>query len=83
MDDSELDHCRLDGVDRLLVDRPRRAGIPEMGCAVMLGKLPLNFELLSNPVNWIIVVLMVTIAGIFFTTLFGAVAVNAGSTSNV
>lgn len=53
-----------------------------MGCAVMLEKLPLNFELLSNPVNWIIVVLMVTIAGIFFTTLFGAVAVNAGSNSN-
>lgn len=32
--------------------------------------LPLNFELLSNPVNWVIVGLMVLIAGFSLSLIF-------------
>lgn len=31
---------------------------------------PLNFELMANPVNWVIVVLMVAIAGLALSLLF-------------
>lgn len=32
--------------------------------------LPLNFSLLGNPVNWVIVVLMVAIAGMAMAIIF-------------
>lgn len=32
--------------------------------------LPLNFALIGNPVNWVIVVLMIAIAGIAMTLIF-------------
>lgn len=31
--------------------------------------LPLNFNLLSNPVNWVIVVLMIVIAGLMMQVI--------------
>lgn len=34
------------------------------------SKIPLNFELAANPVNWIIVALMVAIAGLALSLLF-------------
>lgn len=35
----------------------------------MLEKLPLNFALLSNPLNWLTVVLMLLMAGFVFELL--------------
>jgi hypothetical protein len=32
--------------------------------------IPLNFELLSNPVNWVIILLMVAIAGMAVNLIF-------------
>jgi hypothetical protein len=32
--------------------------------------IPLNFALLANPVNWIIVILMVVLAGMFLAFIF-------------
>lgn len=32
--------------------------------------VPLNFELLGNPVNWVIVILMVAIAGLATSLIF-------------
>jgi hypothetical protein len=29
----------------------------------MIDKLPINFEIIANPINWFIVVLMLLIAG--------------------
>lgn len=34
------------------------------------NKIPLNFELLSNPVNWVIILLMVAIAGLAVNLIF-------------
>ena len=36
----------------------------------MLEKLPLNFALLSNPLNWLTVVLMLLVAGFAFELFF-------------
>ena len=33
-------------------------------------KIPLNFELLGNPVNWVIVLLMIAIAGLAVNVIF-------------
>lgn len=38
--------------------------------------LPLNFNLLSNPVNWVIVFLMVAIAGVALAAIFSGRNVN-------
>ena len=32
--------------------------------------LPINFELITNPVNWVIIVLMVALAGIGLALVF-------------
>lgn len=32
----------------------------------LLNKLPVNWPLIKNPINWIIIVLMITIAGFGF-----------------
>ena len=34
--------------------------------------IPLNFELMANPVNWIIVTLMVLLAGIALAHIFSS-----------
>lgn len=34
--------------------------------------IPLNFELVGNPVNWAIVILMVAIAGLALALIFGS-----------
>jgi hypothetical protein len=34
------------------------------------SRLPINFELAGNPVNWVIVVLMVAIAGLALSLIF-------------
>ena len=34
--------------------------------------IPLNFELLRNPYNWVVVLLMVMIAGLAVATIFPA-----------
>lgn len=36
----------------------------------MLNKLPLNFELMGNPVNWVIVTLMVTLSTMGVALIF-------------
>lgn len=36
----------------------------------MMEKIPLNFAILSNPWNWIIVLLMVYIAGLALALIF-------------
>lgn len=41
-----------------------------------LKKLPLNFVLLSNPINWVIVFLMVAIAGVSLALIFSGKNVN-------
>lgn len=41
--------------------------------------LPLNFELLSNPINWLIVLLMVITAGIALSLVFGMKAKSEGN----
>lgn len=33
-------------------------------------KMPLNFELAGNPVNWVIVFLMIAIAGLALSLIF-------------
>jgi hypothetical protein len=33
-------------------------------------KIPLNFELIGNPVNWVIVFLMIAIAGLAVNLIF-------------
>lgn len=32
--------------------------------------IPLNFDLMKNPVNWVVITLMVMIAGIGLTVIF-------------
>jgi hypothetical protein len=32
--------------------------------------IPINFELIANPINWVIVVLMVVIAGLALAVIF-------------
>lgn len=48
----------------------------------MIDKLkawtPLNFDLMANPVNWVIVVLMVAIAGLALSLLFHPVDFETG-----
>jgi hypothetical protein len=34
------------------------------------NKIPLNFELLGNPVNWVIILLMIAIAGLAVNLIF-------------
>jgi len=34
------------------------------------NKIPLNFDLLANPVNWVIILLMVAIAGMAVNLIF-------------
>lgn len=41
--------------------------------------LPINFELVSNPVNWLIVILMVVTAGIALSLIFGVKAKAEGN----
>lgn len=36
------------------------------------SSIPLNWNLLSNPVNWVIVVLMVALAGLAVAAIFPA-----------
>lgn len=36
----------------------------------MLKYIPLNFGIMANPVNWVIVVLMVAIAGMGLAVIF-------------
>lgn len=33
-------------------------------------KIPLNFEIIENPVNWVIVILMLAIAGLAVSLIF-------------
>lgn len=40
--------------------------------------IPLNFELAGNPVNWIIVLLMVAIAGLAVSLIFHPANVTTG-----
>jgi hypothetical protein len=52
---------------------PLAASIPER-CPMQLSdikdKMPLNFELAGNPVNWVIVFLMIAIAGLALSLIF-------------
>lgn len=41
--------------------------------ATIKAKTPLNFNLLGNPVNWIIVLLMIAIAGLAVSLIFSPV----------
>jgi len=41
-------------------------------------KIPLNLELMANPVNWIIILLMVAIAGLAVHLIFAQAQVNLG-----
>lgn len=41
-------------------------------------KLPVNWGILKNPLNWIIVVLMVLIAGIAFSVVSRVVSTDEG-----
>lgn len=43
-------------------------------------KLPINWGLAKNPLNWIIVLLMVLIAGIAFSVVSRAVKTEKGNT---
>lgn len=36
--------------------------------------IPLNWELIANPINWVIVVLMIVIAGAALTVIFPSAA---------
>jgi len=36
----------------------------------MLDKIPINWNLISNPVNWVIVILMISIAGLGIAAVF-------------
>lgn len=38
----------------------------------MLDKLPINWGIVSNPLNWLIVVLMLTVAGYVLEIFFQA-----------
>lgn len=40
--------------------------------------LPINFELAGNPVNWVIVLLMVALAGIAISLVFHPTDVSTG-----
>ena len=42
-------------------------------------KIPLNFELMMNPVNWVIVLLMIAIAGLAVHLIFSQTS-NTGAT---
>jgi len=42
------------------------------------NKIPLNFELMGNPVNWVIVLLMVAIAGLAVNLIFSNSSMTAG-----
>lgn len=44
-----------------------------------MDKIPLNFELMKNPVNWVILSLMVAIAGLGLSLLFPHNAVSSAT----
>lgn len=41
-------------------------------------KIPLNLELMANPINWVIIILMVAIAGLALHLIFKTPTVNLG-----
>ena len=41
-------------------------------------KIPLNLELMGNPINWVIIILMVAIAGLALHLIFKTPTVNPG-----
>lgn len=43
----------------------------------MLDRLPINWALIGNPYNWIIVVLMVAIGGLALAAIFPSAATGA------
>jgi hypothetical protein len=44
--------------------------------------IPLNFELLSNPINWVIVTLMVLVAGMALAHIFKSPTGNDNPNAN-
>jgi hypothetical protein len=73
MEFAELDHCRTHGGGWFHVGGFRRVGHQiiyrrKHGRGVV--KIPLNFELMKNPYNWVIIVLMVAIAGFAVALIF-------------
>jgi hypothetical protein len=45
--------------------------------------IPLNFELMANPVNWIIITLMVLLAGIAMAHIFSTVPQDTQNNNNI
>jgi hypothetical protein len=43
-------------------------------------KIPLNFELMGNPINWVILLLMVAIAGLAVHLIFSNPSASSGET---
>ncbi len=71
MECDQLDHRRFDGGHWLrIADLHRASG--EKGCRETFGEIampewvPLNWGLMKNPFNWIIILLMVLIAAFAF-----------------
>lgn len=44
--------------------------------------IPLNFALLSNPVNWAVIVLMVLLAGIGLALIMNATTISPSNSEN-
>ena len=45
----------------------------------MLDYLPLNFQMMRHPYNWIVLILMVSIAGFGLALVFPSVAASPGA----
>lgn len=53
-----------------------------MDLGALAAKFPINWQLIKNPANWIVVFLMIAIAGAGLAVIFNATSAPKGDESN-